>query len=77
LKVRDIELGGITQIEGQTAERASRQLWDHCWEGEQELGQDDIPFVVVLPNDKLRWYIVPGDNDCDPTENTIDFVHKN
>jgi hypothetical protein len=75
--IGDLEPGDIITIDGQTAECASRELWERAWEGRKELPLDHVPFVIVLPNDLLDWWSVPEDAECDVIEPIDVFIGRN
>ena len=75
MKVRDIEIGGIVNIEGQVAERASNELFRTCWGYDPPEGE--VPFVILLPDDKLDWYGVPEDSECEREEDADAWIMRN
>ena len=76
-KVRDIELGGTLKINGQLAERVSRGFFRRTWGGKKRLRPDEVPFIIPVPGNKIDWYAVPGETDCERIGSVEDLAKLN
>ena len=76
MTVGEIELGGLIHWDGKTAERVSRKMWRRHWP-HAKLPHNHVPFVAVLPGNKLDWWTIPADEEVEHQGSADEWVRRN
>lgn len=76
MKASQIPRGGLASFNGVWAERVTPRYYRRCWH--KLLPEGFVAFCAPAPEDKLDWWLVPGDEECEIVKMTTqELVGRN